>query len=274
MSRKSASSVRPFVTLPPEIRNWVYEYCTPVNGHARAYEGLSLSCKQVHAELKGAATKVMDRLLDHVKKTWRHEAQLRIDMPNALSSPTEVVVELPLSVYYQDKPDSEVHDFANPYLEPTVASLLQLHLSKLTIAFYEDQSGPSHGSLPSTSACYIAHDLNVLLHGGASLRQAEYAKEYNREHLEHSRPVNTKVLVINWLPDLFGHYWTSTQVRHILGCHVMRAFTKKDVVKRWQLDPQGLVEFVFTTSGEDASPPMDEREPYRRYVNPFYRAAD
>ncbi|KAH7355984.1 hypothetical protein BKA66DRAFT_255277 [Pyrenochaeta sp. MPI-SDFR-AT-0127] len=250
MSTISTPPVRPFLDLPSEIRNWIYGYCTPVNGYAEDYKGLSLSCKQIHSEYQGATLKVMERLLEGLKQNWRYEVRLRL--PH--SRLAEVVLELPASVYHQGKSGHYGSQgpvgSLNPYLEPAIASIWLLYLSKLTITFYKDEPASTRGYIPCLTACSIINDVDALLYGGASVHQVSFSKGYHKEPAAQSAPIHTKRLVVHWLTDLFEPESNATHCRHISLCHVIRSFKEKNVVRSWISDPKGSVSFGLNASSE------------------------
>jgi hypothetical protein len=239
----------PFLELPAEIRNHVYSYCTPINGHVHEYRGLGLSCKQVRAEYKGELVRTMRKLLDRVNAKWRHRyvIPLRISMHGHLGYMASIVVKLPKSVYYRPRGD-ETRDLggSRPYLEPTIPSLLQLYLKSLTITYYEDKPDPRNGYYSDISPCELARDVYVYYNGRASDRQAAFSDHYSKTALRSMKPLHTRLLRIEWLKDQTQRYRDYMRYRHFLDCSTMHSLAESNMVVDWKLHPEGFTHFKLT----------------------------
>lgn len=134
-------------SLPAELRNRIYELCTPVYGEVVEFEGLRKASKQIQVEFEAEAVKAMRGFLHSVVKNWPHPQKLRIEQPRKFSELGHVAVQLPVSLYYPPYDDEVLDDwFANSRgddkeLESNLAPLFSLHLSSLVITFYDDSDG-------------------------------------------------------------------------------------------------------------------------------------
>jgi hypothetical protein len=196
-----APAASPFLELPTELRNHVYSYCTPMDGHVHQYQGLGLSCQQVLAEYKGELVRTMRRLLDEVNGKWCHKyvTPLHVSMPGHCGYMAAIVVELPESVYYKSR-GHEIRRTAR-YLDPAIASLLQLYLKSITITYYKDISNPRTSYSHRITPCRIAKDIHIYYHGRASTRQAAFSDQYYKTAFLNRKPLHTRLLRLVWPKD-------------------------------------------------------------------------
>jgi hypothetical protein len=118
-----------FLALPPEIRNQIYSYMTPINGHPRDYAGLFLSCKQARTEMDDECFKPMHHFIDSLEAGWAAMANvpLQIPRPQRYAHMQHFNLEFPRSLA-----TSPAYNI--PYFYP----LFILHLESLTLDIYDD----------------------------------------------------------------------------------------------------------------------------------------
>lgn len=87
------SSTGPFLSLPPEIRNGIYGYCTPISAPVSSYDGLLLSCKQIRSEFPVQALKSFNEVIKSVEEdlaakschvTISHPSTFSNNVPNGI----------------------------------------------------------------------------------------------------------------------------------------------------------------------------------------------
>jgi hypothetical protein len=128
-----------FLPLPAELRNRIYELCSPVLGYVEEFSGLRCVSKQTRAEYETEAIKTMEKYLGCIRKTWPYPEKLRIDSPQSFSELAHVTIQLPMSLYFLPHDDALVHN--EPELDACLAPLFSLHLSSLTVTYYDDCDG-------------------------------------------------------------------------------------------------------------------------------------
>jgi len=139
-----------FLPLPAELRNRIYEFCSPVFGYLEEFSGLRCVSKQTRAEYETEAIKTMEKYLGCIKKAWPYPEELRIESPREFSKLSHVTVQLPMSLYFLPHGDASFHDWLRKLrhrngdeleLEACLASLFSLHLSSLTVTYHDDSNG-------------------------------------------------------------------------------------------------------------------------------------
>jgi hypothetical protein len=136
--------------LPAELRNRIYEFCSPVFGYVEEFEGLRCVSKQTRAEYETEAVKTMQKYLEGIKKAWPYPQELRIEPPRQFSELAHVTIQLPISLYYLPRGDASIYGWLQQLrhrngnelqMEACLAPLFSLHLSSLTTTFYDDSNG-------------------------------------------------------------------------------------------------------------------------------------
>jgi hypothetical protein len=136
-----------FETLPPEIRNRIYRFCTPIFGYVEEYKGLLWASKRVKTEYETEAVGVMQHYLASIEKAWPHPEKVHIPRPTKISDLTAVCVQLPASLCYllefgrtpTDSSQEKTYRIKNTRLEICLAPLFHLRLSELKFAYYIDK---------------------------------------------------------------------------------------------------------------------------------------
>jgi hypothetical protein len=198
------------LSLPGELRNRIYGLCTPLTGHVEEFNGLRLASKRIQAEYETEAVSAMQKYLEAIKEDWPHLEELRIEPPRIISELADVTVQLPISLYY---PLNRNDSFKNwvldnhgngKELDPCLAPLFSLHLSSLTITYYDDSNGITRHDHHLVPQGVLLDITNVLVNQPTSPSNAiprerrEYAQRINRKfHLNGG--LHVRRLVYKWV---------------------------------------------------------------------------
>lgn len=128
------SQNRSFEDLPPELRAEVYTVMSPpLNGHIGEYHAILLANHALKSEVEGEWVRNMCRFLQGVVDSWSetYASPLRIDMSKTVLDIKYVKMSIPKSV---------VRDHVFKKFPVALVPLLELHISSMSIKFYEDES--------------------------------------------------------------------------------------------------------------------------------------
>ena len=123
-------SNRPFLSLPGEIRNNIYSYCTPLNGPLSSYDGLLLSCKQIHSEFPVQAIKSFNKVIEDVEKnlaakschiTITHPSTFSNNGPNGIGYIILRIGDIRTQLPY------DIADMLDPILSPHYRHFMVFH---------------------------------------------------------------------------------------------------------------------------------------------------
>jgi hypothetical protein len=247
----SPAAARPILKLPSEIRNHIYGYCTPINGHVRDYYGLLLSCKRIHIEYEGEVVGIISKLLDEVKRAWHliYATPLRTSMPTCLGDMANITVELPKSLYDRPSTYQTLHpDNSDPKLEPAVPCLLQLHLTELNITYYKDAPDSAGSRNHWAPPCEFARDIYMWYYGGANNVRTRFSAQHLKPALPTRKPLHTRLVTIKWVED--DESDTDLEhLYHLASCRPLRILANSDMVEDWKCDPDGSMCFWMNVAG-------------------------
>jgi hypothetical protein len=258
--------ILPFLELPAEMRYYIYELCTPVQGYTEDYYGLLASCRQIHVEFAGVAVRSFAGLLTTVQKEWPYTGDLRFETPTKFHKLRELTLGIPASIYSREAYRESILDLHRiPHLDVSIIALLSLHLSKLILTFYEDEVFPEGMDGLGASPCSIINDLDIILHGPSASEQDSSASEQGSLASAQGSPGNfdkrqqthrgqdihvrtrTKQLIVKWTTAATTEEAKDWCSHHFEECRIMKRFAERDVVTSFVNDPQGLLVFEFET---------------------------
>ncbi|KAK7185216.1 hypothetical protein PSPO01_08733 [Paraphaeosphaeria sporulosa] len=134
-------SASPLLSLPAEIRNRIYGFCTPIDAYAEEFRGLLLTSRQLRIEYESEALSVMRQSLASIEHQWPHSQRLRFSKLASFNDIDKVTVQLPLSLYFAtSKSDllSKPEIVNTSAMESCLGILYTLHLTRLTFTFHDD----------------------------------------------------------------------------------------------------------------------------------------
>jgi len=124
--------------LPAELRLKIYEHISPpISLSLAECQGLFISCKKIHHEMKYEIVRNMARYTECIKTDWAriHHTSLQISTPISTNSMQKVTVLIPNSYFRARR-----NRFRGARTFPTaLLSLLRLSISQLTIGRFEDE---------------------------------------------------------------------------------------------------------------------------------------
>jgi hypothetical protein len=126
----------PFLDLPAELRDKVYEYLTPIYCYTKECIGFLLSCKQVYREYEARASRSMKSLVSTVASGWSsiYHIQIHINPVATIAAQQWMSILLPRSRY----PGTENFGNCSPGLPSCLEPVLLLHLEQLEFGLYTD----------------------------------------------------------------------------------------------------------------------------------------
>ncbi|KAF1962314.1 hypothetical protein CC80DRAFT_542630 [Byssothecium circinans] len=202
-----------FTALPSEIRNHVCSFCTPFTSHARDFMGLLLASKQIRAEYESEAVDIMVKYIASLKQAWPHAEELRIDRPTKFSDLVTITVRLPVSLYYPSSETSEAernrHFRRGSQLEPCLASLFTLHLSKLTFTCYDNQ--PDDWSGLADVPTGLLYDITNFLIIPSALERSQLEARRHRT-LRVVQPTRVRKVCYKWYQHEHSTGWNRLDV--------------------------------------------------------------
>ncbi|KAF2644067.1 hypothetical protein P280DRAFT_466754 [Massarina eburnea CBS 473.64] len=202
-----------FTSLPAEVRNAIYGFCTPLTGYIEDFKSLLLASKQISTEYQGEAVDVISKYIDSIERDWPHTKELHIDHPKKFSSLTSIIVQLPVSLYYPSN-DTSIKDRnklyrSNSRLEPCLASLFTLYLSDLTFTCYDDR--PDDWSGLADVPTGLLYDLtNTLITPSALEISQQEIRTQRSFRLE--KPVRVRRLCYKWYQHEKATGWSRLDV--------------------------------------------------------------
>jgi hypothetical protein len=217
--------------LPAELRNRIYEMCSPVHGYAEDFSGLRCISKQTRAEYETEAVKTMDHYLNRIRKAWPYSQEVRIDSPRNFSELVHIAVQLPTSLYCpphgNDWGQSDMRKLRPregskvDIMEAFLAPLFSLYLSSLTITYYDNSNGlvrfnPNilpHGVLMDLTNVLIGKSLNML---GEDQDQTGESEPRSRSGFCTSGTLHTRRVVYKWYrSEQTAEYVRAVESKHI-----------------------------------------------------------
>lgn len=147
----------PFLALSRELRNHVYEYVTNLNTHPfKSYSGFYLSCRQIKEEVDYQGTKVLERRIAQLKRSFAGQNNLKLNpseqQPVTFKDMRSICLSLNSTIYTLNGPNSMSHPTIHDL--PYVQSLFEMHLDSLVVMHHDND-----GSL---GACGNAFQMNWL----------------------------------------------------------------------------------------------------------------
>jgi hypothetical protein len=147
-----------FENLPAELRAKVYANISPpLNGTIEDFQGIMLANRHLKGEVEGELIRNMKPFLEHIMNEWSKtwHSPLHIAMPTSISDISKVNIIIPKSYFRRN-------NFDLPNAPASLLPLLDLHVSSITVTFYEDEKsdapleamGAGH-SCEAHVACFI-----------------------------------------------------------------------------------------------------------------------
>ena len=245
----SEHTAEPFLEIPPEIRNRIYGYCTPIDGHPRDYFGLLASCKQIKHEFSTEACKVFKRSLEKVEHEYRFNPPLRITASSSLATLTVELPSLGLLKSSTQEPHELVSDEEN-LLDPGIASLLNFHLDKVRIKLY-DPVLPIEHYQRCLSPRKVVEGLDKLLYGCSYPEHMWFSETYGRGGSSDLHPgVNTRKLSIESLSIDNSGYMGVRRRSSYAKCRILAHFSvAHSMVEDFSVDHNAVLRFTFNPPG-------------------------
>jgi hypothetical protein len=217
--------------LPAELRNRIYELCSPVHGYAEEFSGLRGVSKQTRAEYETEAVKTVDHYLNRIRKSWPYPQEVRIDSPRNFSELVHIAVQLPISFYYSPHGDDWGQSCMRKLrprdgskvemMEACLAPLFSLYLSSLTITYYDNSNGLvrfnlnilPHGVLWGLTNVLVGKPLNLLAENQDQMGESE---QRSRSEFSTSGKLHTRRLVYKWYrSEQTAEYVRGVESKHI-----------------------------------------------------------
>jgi hypothetical protein len=166
-----ADQLGQFENLPAELRAKVYANISPpLNGAIEDFQSIMLANRHLKGEVEGELIRNMKLFLEDIMNEWPKtwHSPLRIAMPTSISDISKVNIIIPKSY-------SRRNNFDLPNAPALLLPLLDLHVSSITVTFYDGEKfdapieamGAGH-SFEAHVACFIQR-MSSLFTAGAFL---------------------------------------------------------------------------------------------------------
>lgn len=195
-----------FLLLPAEIKYRVYSFCTPIFAYAEEFNGLSLTCWQVRHEYESEATRVMRQALSDMKRQSTFPAEIRFSEIRTIGDIARIAVLLPVSEYFpRNRGDwSKIDSFDNTKLDPCLAPLYSLYLSRLVFKFYVNTDNFVNWS-PEVIPTGLLHDMMDPLNGLPFESDVPPDDDVMVRGFRVDEPVRIRRLEYNWFNSKVTH---------------------------------------------------------------------
>lgn len=231
-STKQKKDVCLFLSMPGEIRNLIYDYCSPLGIEHEYYFGLLTSCRQTFQELNSIIIKKYEHELFRMAVAWPHREPLRYTVKGSRCTNIQLLIEIPISVYAQRPAGKTIYPFG---IIPQIPKLLSLQITRLNIEFYEDQASPTGYQLTHGAICGVIYDFGTALGSHNEHLQPDSLPEYAQMWVDCEKKISvrSKSLAIKWTTEHMSRSTAAEHCEHYQDCELGHAIAHRPMVKRF-----------------------------------------
>jgi hypothetical protein len=178
--------------LPFEMRLEIYKHVQPLfKCHLSESRGLLLSHPELAQEFSYEVIKDINNYYEDIEKKWMktYTGPLVISKPATIADITNITVSIPNSFFRRDR------NGGSPRFPEALLALIPLHLSSITIDFYEDEKAKDGEFLPSVGFREVGGFASCVTH--LLYEKIAIALDDQTFHIDSDK-LGTNQLRINW----------------------------------------------------------------------------